>query len=183
MTAATLIWVMPKKPPAPRRTHVKEAHLVLQDALLKVGAAADRSKGAQQKAHAEVAKKLGVSTSMLYKWREPAEKGSGHPNPLERTAILIEATGDTRIADWIAQRAGGQFTVDDPASPPAGLDKAANALVREFGLLIAEVVDAIEDHRITPDESQSLREKWNGLRKRAETFVRTCEKGDYGPKA
>jgi len=174
---------MPKKPTATRRTHVKEAHHVLQDALLQVGDTANRTKGAQQKAHADVAKKLGVSTSMLYKWREPAEKGSGHRNPLERTAILIEATGDTRIADWIAQRAGGQFAVDDPATPPTSLDKAANALVREFGLLIAGVVDAIEDHRVAPDESQSLREKWNGLRKRAETFVRTCEKGDYGPKA
>ena len=40
--------------------------------------------------------------------------------------------------------------------------------------------DAIADRRVTPDETQALRAKWNGLRKRAETFVRRCEKGDYG---
>ena len=62
------------------------------------------------------------------------------------------------------------------------LDKAANALVREFGLLIADVADAIEDHSITADETQELREKWNGIRKRAETFVRRCEKGDFSQK-
>ena len=175
---------MAKKPPAPRRTHVKEAHLVMQEALLRSGRknpASPQTKGPQLNAHQAIATALGVSTSMLYKWREPAEKGSGQTNPIERTALLIEATGDTRIIDWLAQRAGGQFIADDPATPPPGLDKAANALVREFGLLIAEVVDATEDHRISPDESQSLREKWNGLRKRAESFVRQCEKGAYEP--
>ena len=48
------------------------------------------------------------------------------------------------------------------------------------GLLIADVADAIADRRVTPDETQDLRAKWNGLRKRAETFVRRCEQGDYG---
>ena len=42
------------------------------------------------------------------------------------------------------------------------------------------MADAIADRRVTPDETQDLRAKWNGLRKRAETFVRRCEQGDYG---
>ena len=172
---------MAKKPPAPRRTPVKEAHHVLQDALLKAGQG--DAKDGQLTKHGEIAKSLGVSASMLYKWREPAEKGSGQPNPLHRTALLIDLTGDTRIVDWLAQRAGGQFTPVEGDAPAGNLDKAANALVREFGLLIADVADAIEDHRITADETQELREKWNGIRKRAEAFVRRCEKGDFGPKA
>ena len=166
---------MAKKPPAPRRTPVKEAHHVLQDALLKAG---EKEAGK----HAAIAKSLGVSASMLYKWREPAELGSGQPNPLHRTALLIDLTGDTRIVDWLAQRAGGQFTPVEGETPNGNLDKAANALVREFGLLIADVADAIEDHRVTADETQELREKWNGIRKRAEAFVRRCEKGDFGTK-
>lgn len=171
---------MAKKPPAPRRSPVKEAHHVLQDALLKAGetGAAD----GQLTKHAAIAKSLGVSPSMLYKWREPAEQGSGQPNPLHRTALLIDLTGDTRIVDWLAQRAGGQFMPVESEKPAGDLDKDANALVREFGLLIADVADAIEDHRITADETQELREKWNGIRKRAESFVRRCEKGDFGAK-
>ena len=119
---------------------------------------------------------------MLYKWREPAEKGSGQPNPLHRTALLIDLTGDTRIVDWLARRAGGQFTPIEGENPGGNLDKAANALVREFGLLIADVADAMEDHRITADETQELREKWDRIRKRTEAFVRRCEKGDFRPK-
>ena len=168
---------MPKKPAAPRRSRVKEAHHVLEDALRKAGEARP---GDQAQVHGEVAKSLGVSTSMLYKWREPAEQGSGQPNPLHRTAQLIVLTGDTRIVDWLAEKAGGQFTPVETEPAAGALDQAANTLVREFGLLIADVADAIADRRVTPDETQALRAKWNGLRKRAETFVRRCEKGDYG---
>jgi hypothetical protein len=153
---------------------------VLQDALTKAGQGG--AKDGQLAKHGEIAKSLGVSPSMLYKWREPAEKGSGQPNPLHRTALLIDLTGDTRIVDWLAQKAGGQFTPIEGEAPAGNLDKAANALVREFGLLIADVADAIEDHSITADETQELREKWNGIRKRAETFVRRCEKGDFSQK-
>ena len=172
---------MAKKPPAPRRAPVKEAHHVLQDALLKAGETGARD--GQLTKHGAIAKSLGVSPSMLYKWREPADQGSGQPNPLHRTALLIDLTGDTRIVDWLAQRAGGQFTPLEADAPVGDLDKAANALVREFGLLIADVADAIEDHRMTADETQELREKWNGIRKRTEAFVRRCEKGDYDSKA
>lgn len=174
--AAALSCGMAKKPPLPRRTNVKEAHHVLQDALAKAGNAAPPRK------HAEIAKSLGVSASMLYKWREPAEQGSGQPNPLHRTALLIDLTGDTRIVDWLARRAGGHFTPVETDGAGGELTPAANALVREFGLLIADVADAIEDRRVTADETQDLREKWDGIRKRAEAFVRRCEKGDFGAK-
>jgi transposase len=169
---------MRKKPPATRQTYVKKPHEVVQDALLLSGRQGGPDE--QLQAHDRIAKALGVSASMLYKWRQPAERGSGSPNPLERTAQLIEATGDTRIVDWLADRAGGHFVRDDGGEAPAELPRASNALVREFGLLIAEVVDAASDQRITPDESQRLREKWNLLRRRTEDFVRRCEKGDYG---
>ena len=169
---------MKKKPPAARHTHVKQPHEVVQDALLLAG----RKEGPdeQLEAHGRIARQLGVSASMLYKWRQPAERGSGSPNPLERTAQLLAVTGDTRIVDWLAHRAGGHFVRDEAGEAPTELPRAANALVREFGLLIAEVVDASDDERITPDESQRLREKWNLLRRRTEDFVRRCERGDYG---
>lgn len=176
---------MSKKAPAPRRTHVKEAHVVMQEALLHVGGAptGPKAKGAQVEAHKRVAAQVGVSASMLYKWREPAESGSGHTNPLERVAKLIVATGDDRIVDWLAQQAGGHFVRDEAAETAPQLARDANALVKQFSLLIAEVVGAAEDDRILPDESQALRAKWNVLRKRTESFVRDCEKGSYGPSA
>ncbi len=171
---------MSKKPTAPRRSAVKEAHHVLEDALRKAGGG---RKGDQSRVHGEVARSLGVSPSMLYKWREPADRGSGQPNPLHRAARLIEVTGDTRIVDWLAAKAGGHFTPSEAEPAGAALDQAANALVREFGLLIAGVAEASADRRVTPEETQELRERWNSLRRRAEAFVRHCEKGGYGAQA
>jgi len=170
---------MPKKPAAPRRSRIKEAHHVLEDALRMAGEA---RAGDQAQVHGQVARSLGVSPSMLYKWREPADQGSGQPNPLQRTAQLIVLTGDTRILDWLAEKAGGQFFPVETEPGAGALDQAANTLVREFGLLIADVADTIADHRVTADETQELREKWDGIRKRTEAFVRRCEKGDFGPK-
>jgi transposase-like protein len=168
---------MKKKPPAARQTHVRKPHEVVQEALLLAGRQGGPDE--QLQAHERVAQALGISASMLYKWRQPAERGSGSPNPLERTAQLIAATGDTRIVDWLAHRAGGHFVRDEGNGAPAELPRASNALVREFGLLIAEVVDAAADQRITPEESQRLRDKWSLLRRRTEDFVRRCEQGDY----
>lgn len=169
---------MAVRPKGERRKHVKPAHEVVREALLHVGS---RAKGRQLEAHAEVAKALGVSTSMLYKWREPSAHGSGQPNPLERAALLLEATGDLRIADWFAQRAGGHFSPEETDADGPGLANASNSLVREFSLLIAEVVGAVEDHRVTGAEARELRARWDALRKRAEGFIRACERGDYSP--
>ncbi len=168
---------MSKKPAALRRTAVKEAHHVLEDAVRKAGGG---RQGDQARVHGEIAQALGISASMLYKWREPSERGSGQPNPLHRAARLIEITGDTRIVDWLAGKAGGHFTPGESEPAGVGLDQAANALVREFGLLIAGVAEASADRAVTPEETQELRERWNALRRRAEAFVRRCEKGEYG---
>lgn len=169
---------MSRKTPAVRRTRIKAAHEVVEDALRHAASrSADQPTG-KQAAHASVARRLGVSTSLLYKWREPAVGGSGQTNPLERAVQLIEATGDARIVDWICQRAGGSFAAENPASDP-DLRRAANSLVRDFGLLIAEVVQATEDQVIDADESRRLRARWDELRSRCEGFVRTCERGGY----
>lgn len=176
---------MSKKTPASRRTHIKEAHTIMQEALLHAGEAAAKESGktTQVDAHQRVAAAVGVSASMLYKWREPAERGSGHTNPLERVAKLVAATGDDRIVDWLAQQAGGHFVRDETATTNPVLARDANALVKEFSVIITEVVSAAEDGLITPEESQVLRAKWNALHKRTEAFVRACEKGAYGTEA
>ena len=168
---------MPKKPRQPARTHVKASHEVIADALLKAGGSGPES--TQQQAHRAVAKKIGISTSMLYKWRQPPSAGSGSPNPLDRTVSLIEATQDPRIAEWVAQKAGGSFSPEESNNSTTALDKAANTLTKEFALFIAEVASAAEDHHISTDETQSIRSKWNGLRQKTEVFVKACEKGQY----
>lgn len=169
---------MRRKAPAVRRTRIKAAHEVVEQALRHAAESGAKDGLGKQAAHADVARRLGVSTSLLYKWREPTEDGSGQTNPLERTAQLVGATGDTRIVDWLCQRAGGSFTAENPATDP-DLRRAANGLVREFSLLIAEVARATEDHVIDAEESRRLRASWDELRSRCEAFVRTSERGGY----
>lgn len=169
---------MRKKAPSARRTRVKAAHEVVEDALRHAASRPTQGGAGKQAAHAEVARQLGVSTSLLYKWREPALGGSGQTNPLERTVQLMEATGDRRIVEWLCQRAGGNFTAENPAADP-DLRRAANAMVRDFGLLIAEIIQATEDQEVDIEESRRLRARWDDLRGRAEGFLRSCERGGY----
>lgn len=170
---------MRRKAPSVRRTRVKAAHEVVDDALQHAtGRQSTPGSGGKQAAHAEVARRLGISTSLLYKWREPTVGGSGQTNPLERAVQLVEATGDLRILDWLCQRAGGNFIAENPSADP-DLRRAANAMVRDFGLLIAEIVQSTEDQEVDPEESRRLRARWDDLRGRAEGFLRTCERGGY----
>ena len=173
---------MAKKSPLHRDSHTKESHLVIQDALLHVGKISTSKKKTQSEFHREIAKTLDISPAMLYKWREPSQKGSGHINPLDRVATLISATGDERIVDWLAHKCGGHFIRDEVHTISPELFRASNGLIKDFSLLITELVNTCEDQQVSPSESVVLREKWNLLRKRAEGFVRACEKGTYGPK-
>lgn len=173
---------MAKKSPQHRESHTKESHLVIQDALLHVGKSSTSKKKTKLEVHREIAKSLNISTAMLYKWREQPHKGSGHPNPLDRVATLISATGDERIVDWLAHKSGGHFIRDEVHSASPELFRASNALIKDFSHLITELANACDDQQIFPAESVRLREKWNSLRKGAEGFIRACEKGTYGAK-
>ncbi|HYV36952.1 MAG TPA: hypothetical protein VE988_14695, partial [Gemmataceae bacterium] len=58
----------------------------------------------------QVAAALGLSLSMIYKWAEPDDgTGSGAANPLDRIDALIRCSGDTRLVQWVCERAGGFF--------------------------------------------------------------------------
>jgi transposase-like protein len=170
---------MARKAPARPKSAVRHAHEVVDDALRSAGDRAVAAGGTRQTAHAEVAAKLGVSTSLLYKWREPSGGGSGQPNPLERAALLSAATADPSIIEWLCRRAGGRFAAEKPEAEP-NLGRAANGLVRDFSLLIANVVQATDDSEVDAAESRHLRKRWDELRRKAEAFVHTCEEGGYG---
>ncbi len=155
---------------------------MVQEAVTYAGKnlAAKSNDSGQLDAHKKIADAIEVSTSLLYKWREPPKgKGSGQPNPLDRVAKLIVATQDDRIVDWLAHKAGGHFIRDEAHSIQPELTRASNTLIKEISMLITEVVTAAEDQEITCEESQHLRDKWNILRKRAEGFIKACENGDF----
>jgi len=131
----------------------------------------------------QVAAQLGLSLSMIYKWAEPGDPatGSGSANPLDRIDALIQCTNDTRLVQWICQRAGG-FFIHNPKTTnphPAYLIPATNEIVQEFADLLAVVAAAAADNQITQKESQQIRARWERLKSVTETFVACCEEGNF----
>lgn len=148
--------------------HPMESHEVLRDVF-------------QKTSPKQAAAELGLSLSMIYKWAEPPDQRSGAPNPLERTAVLIQCSGDHRIIQWLCQKAGG-FFVKNPrrlADHPLHLVPAMNDVVQEFADLLSVMAAAAHDNQITAAEAKSIRARWEELKSVTEEFVRSCESGDF----
>ncbi len=136
----------------------------------------------QKKTAKEISDDLGLSTSMVYKWAQPAANEGGIGNPLDRIEALIGSTGDQRIVQWICQRAGGFFILNPKNAPhPHFLIPATNQIVQEFADLLAVVATAAADSQITPAEAGKIRERWEELKTVTEGFVACCESGNFGP--
>lgn len=128
----------------------------------------------------EISADLRLSTSMIYKWAQPAHQENGIGNPLDRIEELIKSTGDERIVQWICQRAGGFFILNPNKVPhPHFLIPATNQIVQEFADLLAVVATAAADNQITPPESRQIRARWEELKSVTEGFVASCENGNF----
>jgi hypothetical protein len=133
----------------------------------------------------QVAADLGLSLSLIYKWAEPPEEGSGSgaANPLDRIETLLRSSGDLRIVQWICQRAGG-FFIKNPKTDkphPEFLIPATNQIVQEFADLLAVIATAAVDSQVTKRESHDIRARWEDLKSVTEGFVRCCEEGNFAP--
>jgi hypothetical protein len=120
----------------------------------------------------QIAEEMGLSVSMVYKWAEPPEQGSGAANPLDRVASLVNATHDTRVAEWICAQADGFFIKNPKLGRPRSytLVPATNRVVHEF----AEMLSVIAN-----DEAERIRSRWEELKSVTEIFVRACEEGTF----
>jgi hypothetical protein len=126
----------------------------------------------------QVAGDLGLSLSLVYKWAEPPQEGSGAANPLDRIDAIMKMTGDTTFAQWICGRAGGFFIKNpEPKPQPYELIPAMNNIVQEFADLLAVISTAAADSQITPDEARAIRDRWEQLKSVTEGFVRAGEEG------
>jgi hypothetical protein len=125
---------------------------------------------------------LNLSESLIYKWAQPPEAGSGVGNPLDRVEALLHSTGDQRIAQWICQRAGGFFIRNPKNIPqPHYLIPATNQIVQEFADLLHVIAQAAHDNTITGAEARQIRARWEELKSVTEGFVAACEQGNFSP--
>ena len=131
----------------------------------------------------EIAAQMGLSLSLIYKWAEPAEAGSGAVNPLDRIEALVRCTNDRQLVQWICERAGG-FFIKNPKGEwphPHFLIPATNQIVQEFADLLAVIAAAAFDNAISKPEAKAIRGRWEELKTVTEGFVRCCEEGNFSP--
>src|SRR4051812_31908651 len=136
----------------------------------------------QKSSAKQVAAELGLSLSMIYKWAEPDDgTGSGTVNPLDRVEALLRCTNDTRLIQWICQRAGGFFILNPKTNQPhpSFLIPATNEIVQEFADLLAVIATAASDNQITAQEAATIRARWEELKTVTEGFVACCEEGNF----
>ncbi len=132
----------------------------------------------------QVAGELGLSLSLVYKWAEPPQEGSGAANPLDRIDSIIKLTGDASMAQWVCERAGGFFIKNpEPKSHPYELIPATNNIVQEFADLLGVISMAVADGKVTTEESERIRSRWEQLKSVTEGFVRAAEEGKLPPVA
>lgn len=132
----------------------------------------------------QVAGELGLSLSLVYKWAEPPAEGSGAANPLDRIDAIIKLTGDTSFAQWVCERAGGFFIRNpEPKAHDYELIPATNNIVQEFADLLGVISSAVSDGKVTTDESERIRRRWEQLKSVTEGFVRAAEEGKLPPVA
>ncbi len=146
-----------------------ESHELLRELLQRHGAK-------------EIAGKLDLSVQRVYQWAEPAAPaGSGTANPLDRVSDLLKATDDPRIAEWVCERAGG-FYMPNPQldrNKSVALTTASNVLIQEFAAMITLIADASVDGKISADETEDIRARWEKIKSVTEFFVKCCEQGKF----
>ena len=129
----------------------------------------------------QIAEDMGLSVSMVYKWAEPPEQGSGATNPLDRIAGLVKSTEDTRVVEWVCAQADGFFIKNPKVSRHRtySVVPATNRVVHEFAEMLSMIANATLDNDISQDESKRIRSLWEELKSVTEGFVRACEEGTF----
>jgi hypothetical protein len=130
----------------------------------------------------QIAADLGVSVSLVYKWAEPEETGSGTANPLDRIEALLRCTKDERMVQWLCEKSGGFFIKNPKAHwpHPDFLVPATNQIVQEFADMLSAIALAAGDNHISKQEAKNIRARWEELKQVTEGFVQCCENGNFG---
>ncbi len=145
-----------------------ESHEVIRNALAK--------------AHVkEVADKMGLSLSLVYKWGENSDAKSGSANPLDRVKDLHQSTQDDHLIQWLCNKADGYFVKNPPTNRRPGREvmPATQEIVQQFADLLSAISHAASDNSISTEESKHIRHEWDELKRLTERFVKWCEVGDF----
>jgi transcriptional regulator with XRE-family HTH domain len=128
----------------------------------------------------EIAAEIGVSLSLVYKWAQSTDIGSGTVNPLDRVMQIYRVSKDDNVIQWLCHHAGG-FFVKNPRMEKGNFDlmPATQSIVQQFAEMLTAISKAAADHTISEKEAKEIRREWDELKRFTEGFVRCCENGDF----
>lgn len=129
----------------------------------------------------QIASELGVSLSLVYKWAEPSDAGSGTSNPLDRTEALIRLSGSYVPLEWLCERAGGVFAQKEKYLREEMIEShiALGLLTRQFGLLLMEIGALSESGANSPARTITLRKNWEKTKSCLEQLIEAAEQGRF----
>lgn len=116
-----------------------------------------------------VAVALGMSESIVAKWKEPPKTAedierSGARNPLDRIQVIIDAIEKKDAARahipilWLCAQNGlsKPFRLPKPTTSKAGVNRALLAWTKEFGETCRKVSAALEDDKVDKGEYRAI---------------------------
>ena len=126
-----------------------------------------------QACNKNIAAKLGLSRSLIYKWTQPnGGTGSGARNPLDVLALLMRLTDARRIAQWVCEQAGGHFT-PNPTAPPVAkeLVSAVCEVEQKSFATLQSLVEAKANGHIPPAKMAVIQTRWEEQKAAMESFL------------
>ncbi|MDD3117599.1 MAG: hypothetical protein PHQ27_00320 [Victivallales bacterium] len=126
-----------------------------------------------------VAAALNVSQTALYNQINDKNRS----DPLQRFVDFVNACGDDMPLHWACEECNGVFirNPDIRVDPDTSVNQSISDSLKKFSDVIREISVAISDQHITPDEAESIRQEWEGLKTLMEAFVLSCEFGYHNP--
>jgi hypothetical protein len=130
----------------------------------------------------QLADDLKLHENTLSTWRKPAnhEDSQQRYNPLDRILQLVAATEDLRLIHWLCGKVGGYLTFNPGLKVlPPSLHQVSARVTQKFASMIECIAIAVADESVSMDEAAQIREVWEQLKTKVESFVVSCEKRDF----
>lgn len=123
----------------------------------------------------EIAESLSISPTAIYNQINDPDKN----DILNKFVDFVNACGNEIPIKWAASELNGMFlkNPDIEAKKEDIRQRYVPEALQEFGNVIKEIGEAMEDGRITVEEAESIRVEWDKLKTFLETFVLACEFG------
>ena len=123
----------------------------------------------------EIAENLSISPTAIYNQINDPDKN----DILNKFVDFVNACGNDVAIQWASSELNGIFLKNpDIAAKKEEIKRTyIPEALQDFGNVIKEIGEAMEDGKVTAEEAEGIRQQWDKLKVLLETFVLACEFG------